>query len=162
MSRLALVALLAIALPAHAADPAQPAAPAAAPTDAPPRAAAVPAAQVARAQFTTQVQNNEPTDNVTVLTNDQTRVLFYTELRELAGQTVTHRWEYQGKVVSEVPLEVGAARWRTYSSKTLGPSQTGDWKASVVDASGNTLGASTFTYQTGGAAPTTPAAPPQP
>lgn len=142
MKRLGLVAALAVSLPAYGADPATAPAPQAAAESAP----ATAAAQVARAQFTTQVADNEPADRITTLANDQTRVLFFTELRELAGQTVTHRWEFQGKVVGDVPLEVGAARWRTYSSKTLDPSQTGEWKASVIDANGQTLAVTTFSY----------------
>jgi hypothetical protein len=86
------------------------------------------------------------------LPNTDTRVYFFTELKGMAGQTVTHRWEHNGKVMAEVPLEVGSDRWRTFSSKTLDPGQTGEWKASVVDAGGSTLSASTFTYN---AAPAT-------
>jgi hypothetical protein len=45
-----------------------------------------------------------------------------------------------------------------YSNKTLDPNQTGEWKVSVVDENGSTLGASTFTYEAVSAAPAQPAA----
>jgi hypothetical protein len=166
MTRFTLVALLSMSLSAQAADPVQVAPAAAAET---PAAGAAPApaagttaqGAVVRAQFTTDVQGNEPVDKVTSLSTDQTRILFFTELRDLAGQTVTHRWEHGDKVVSEVPLQVGAARWRTFSSKTLNPSMSGEWKASVLDASGQTLAVATFSYVAPAKAEPAPSAPPK-
>jgi hypothetical protein len=154
-----------LAAPLYAAD-AQPAAgtpaPAAVPAAAP-AAPAQPTGTVARAQFTSAIENREPTDQLTKLTNDQTRVYFFTELKDMANQKITHRWEYKGEVKSEVSFDVGANRWRVFSSKTLDPSWTGEWKVSVVDANGSTLGANTFTYvMAPPAAPAAPAAPTAP
>jgi hypothetical protein len=169
---------------AHAADltpmPAKDAA-ATAPAEAKPsetkpaEAAAAPAethGTVARAIFTSAVKDREPTDTLTNLTNDVTNISFFTELQGLQGQTVTHRWEHNDKVMAEVKFEVGAARWRVFSSKRLDPSWTGEWKVSVVDANGSTLSASTFTYAAGDkaaapaasepAAATSPAMPAEP
>jgi hypothetical protein len=101
---------------------------------------------VARAQFSSGVQDREPLDNLTALTNDKTQVFFYTELRNLAGSKVSHRWEHNGKLMAEQPFEVGAERWRVWSSKTLDPSWLGEWKVSVVDGSGATLAVQTFSY----------------
>lgn len=155
-----IIALLAAcaALPVYAADPAtaqpaaaaQPAAPTAAPAQ--PAAAASSTATVARAQFTSAVENREPVDKVSNLLNDKNRVYFFSEIKDAANQKVTHRWEYNGKVMSEMNFDVGGERWRVFSSKTLDPSWTGEWKVSVVDEAGSTLGASTFTYDKAAAA----------
>lgn len=108
---------------------------------------AVPAAgRVTRAQFTSAVKNLEPLDSLMALSNDKTRVVYFTEIQDMAGQTVMHRWEYNGKVMAEVPFKVGAARWRVYSTKTLDPSWVGEWKASVVDSAGSSLSVNTFGY----------------
>jgi hypothetical protein len=99
---------------------------------------------------------------VSNLLNDKGRIYFFSELKDMANHKVTHRWEHSGKVMSEVSFDVGADRWRVFSSKTLDPSWTGEWKVSVVDESGNTLGTNTFTYVVAppaAAAPTVPAAP---
>lgn len=101
---------------------------------------------VARAQFTHTVENLEPVDVVSTLANDQRRIVYFTEIHGMAGQTVTHRWEYNGKIVLEKTHEVGSSRWRAYTSKTLDPAWVGEWKASVVDAAGGTLSVNTFTY----------------
>jgi len=104
------------------------------------------AGQVTRAMFTTNVKDHEPVDNISTLTNDITRICYFTEIRGMAGQTVVHRWEYKGKVLLEMPFKVGSSRWRAYSVKTLDPSWLGEWKASVVDATGSSLSVTTFTY----------------
>ena len=115
-----------------------------------PDLAARPAVQipgnVTRAQFTRDIKDLEPVDAVSTLTNDQTRIVYFTEIRGMAGQTVTHRWEFNGKVVLEKTHEVGSSRWRAYTSKKLDPAWVGEWKASVVDAEGQTLSVNTFTY----------------
>ncbi len=146
---------------AQAADPAAPAtAPAAdKPAATPAPAPAQPAGSVARSQLTSAIQNNEPVDKITTLANDQTRIYFFTDVRNLGGQKITHRWEHKGKVMSEIPLDVGGSPWRTYSSKTLDPSWTGEWKVTAVDGTGNTLSATTFTYSGKEAAPAAAPAP---
>ena len=109
--------------------------------------AAVPTnGRVTRAQFTSAVKNLEPLDSLMTLSNDKTHIAYFTEILDMAGQTVIHRWEYNGKVMAEIPFKVGAARWRAYSTKTLDPSWVGEWKASVVDSAGSSLSVNTFTY----------------
>ena len=102
--------------------------------------------EVARALFTTDIVNLEPVDTVSTLTNDKTRVSYFTVIEDMAGQTVIHRWEYKDKVLLEIPFEVGSSHWRIYSTKTLDPSWLGEWKASVVDVAGGSLSVNTFTY----------------
>ncbi|GMR20431.1 MAG: hypothetical protein BMS9Abin36_1026 [Gammaproteobacteria bacterium] len=117
---------------------------------------------VARATFTSAIQEREPADQLSTLTNDNDQIYYFTELRGMAGHSVTHRWEHDGKVVAEVPFDVGGDRWRVYSSKRLDPSWTGEWRASVIDAAGTTLSVNTFSYDqaaTAAGAATTPSAP---
>ncbi len=117
---------------------------------------------VARATFTSSIQEREPTDQLSTLTNDNDQIYYFTELRGMAGHSVTHRWEHDGKVVAEVPFDVGGDRWRVYSSKRLDPSWTGEWRASVIDATGTTLSVNTFNYDqatTAADTATTPSAP---
>ncbi len=109
-------------------------------------ASATPAGSVARAVFTQGINDREPIDAVSTVSNDANQIYYFTELKDMAGQTVTHRWEYNGKVMAEVPFNVGSDRWRTYSSKNLDPLWLGEWKVSVVDAAGSTINVNTFTY----------------
>ena len=131
--------LLGVSLPARAADEqAQP--------DASAKAAVLIPGTVTRSLFTRDIKDLEPVGTVSTLTNDLTRIVYFTEIHDMAGQSVTHRWEYNGKIILEVPIKVGTSRWRAYSTKTLFPSWVGEWKVSVVDAAGGTLSVNTFTY----------------
>ncbi len=105
-----------------------------------------PMGSVSRASFTTGISEHEPMDSVTQLTNEHVIVYFFSELHDLAGKTVAHRWEYNGEVMAEVPLAVGGPRWRTYSTKTLEPSWVGEWTVSVVDEHGNVLAARSLSF----------------
>ncbi len=102
---------------------------------------------VALARFTTAIENREPVDAVSFLSNDQTEIFFYTDLRNLNQKTVVHRWEYNGDVQAEVRFPVQSDRWRVWSSKKLVPEWLGDWQVSVVTESGEVLATETFTYQ---------------
>ncbi len=85
------------------------------------------AGEVARGQFTSAIDQREPVDEITTLSNNADKVYFFSELRDLQGQTVTHRWLFAGKVMAEVPFNVKGPRWRVNSSKTLLPGWIGDW-----------------------------------
>ena len=101
---------------------------------------------VARAIFTSGIENREPTDTITSLSNDKNKIYFYSELTGLGGQSVTHRWEYQGRTMGEIKFNVGGPRWRVWSSKTLLPQWTGEWRVSIIDGSGNKVGEEAFNY----------------
>ncbi len=107
----------------------------------------VPGASVARSMFTTDITEREPVDDVITLDNTVDKIFFFTELRNLQGRTVTHRWEYQERMMSEVSFEVGGPRWRVYSSKKLDPTLLGKWTVVVLDESGWPLHACIFMYQ---------------
>lgn len=113
-------------------------------------AASSPATQpdgsVARATLTSEIMDREPADNLATLSNDQNHIYYFTEIRNMPGGSVTHRWEYNGEVMAEVPFNIGGSRWRIYSSKNLDPQWLGEWKVSTVDANGSIMSVNTFTY----------------
>jgi len=102
--------------------------------------------RVARAGFTTQVVDREPQDSITSLSNDASRILFFSEFRGLEGQTLSHVWERDGTEMARVAIVVGGSRWRAYSAKNLDPSWLGEWKVNVVDEEGRVLRSESFEY----------------
>lgn len=98
------------------------------------------------AQFTTAVENREPIDQVTFVSNDIRKIFFFSDLRGMQGQTVSHRWVYDGKTVAEVAFEVRGPRWRVWSSKELFEDWIGDWTVEIVNSDGEVVAAETFTY----------------
>jgi hypothetical protein len=104
----------------------------------------VPDAYVARAIFTSEVVNREPVDQIVSAGAELDSIYFFTDLRNLQGRTVKHRWEFDGQFMGEIEFQVGGPRWRVFSRKTLYPGQSGKWTVLVLDESGWPLHASIF------------------
>ena len=92
---------------------------------------------VARAQFASDVLDREPIDELSdvikVEYGEIQRVYFFTDIRDMAGSQVTHRWLLDGEVQADIPFEVGGDRWRVWSSKRLMPGFDGQWTVQVVE-----------------------------
>lgn len=101
---------------------------------------------VARAIFTSQIIDHEPVDELNSVPATQSRVYFFSDLRGLEGQIISHRWEYRNKVMAEIKFQVGGPRWRVYSSKNLLPEWTGEWTVIISDANGKPIKTSVFEY----------------
>lgn len=80
------------------------------------------------------------------LSNENNRIIFFTDLRDLSGRSVSHVWERDGVVMARVPFSVKGPRWRVYSTKNLEPSWVGEWTVKVVDDQGNELESKSFSY----------------
>ncbi|HTN42517.1 MAG TPA: DUF2914 domain-containing protein [Nitrospiria bacterium] len=52
---------------------------------------------------------------------------------------IKHLWFQGDKMVMEVTLPVKSTSWRTYSTKTILPSASGDWKVDVTSEDGTVL-----------------------
>jgi len=105
---------------------------------------------IARALLTNDVKQREPVDQIDSLVSAREDgvklVYFYTEFREMKGQTLYHHWRHAGKVYAIVPFEINGNRWRVYSSKRLNSTMLGDWQVAVLDEFGNTLHQESFNY----------------
>ena len=55
------------------------------------------------------------------------------------GEGIVHVWMREGATVLSVELEVGGARWRTWSTKTLFAGSAGDWAVEARDAEGRVI-----------------------
>ena len=106
------------------------------------------AGEVNRAVFATAIDNREPVATFDSLDSSATRsVTFFTELSNLSGQTVTHQWTHNDKVMFEKSFEVKAERWRVWTSKTLIPNWSGTWTVNVLDDERTLLASKSFEYQ---------------
>lgn len=124
-----------------------------------PATTAAPSGSVAKAAVTTAVINRQPQSDLNNIPNSVNKVYYFTDLHGMKGETVTHRWIYQGKTMATVKLHVGANRWRTWSSKQMLPGWTGDWVCETVGPQGHVLNKTRFRYTRAGAAPSAPAQP---
>lgn len=94
---------------------------------------------VVRSVFTSAVDQREPVDKLKNLNTEQANLVYFTELRDMDGQTAKHRWQYNGEVVAEVDFNVRGPRWRVWSSKALNPEKEGEWKVSVLNGAGDVI-----------------------
>jgi len=109
-------------------------------------ASAASTGSISRSQFTTQINDREPVDQVVVLDNSISTLYFFTDVRHMEGQTITHSWEYNGQVISKKQFKIKGARWRVYSQKDLDPSMTGKWTVVIRDERGWPLTVAVFRY----------------
>ncbi len=107
--------------------------------------------KVARAQFTNDIERREPIDRLeqVISANGDAakRVYFFTELQDMRGETVTHRWEHRGQLIAEIQFKIGGNRWRVYSSKNLTSSMTGPWQVVVTNSKDEPIKTSSFVYK---------------
>jgi|GEM_PF-2467167 len=95
--------------------------------------------EVLRAVFCSAVSDREPVDQLNSITPAQGTVYFFTEVADVPGDTLTHRWLHDGWTIAEVPLTVGASRWRTWSSKQIWHLGSGRLTVQVVNGDGEVL-----------------------
>ncbi|UCH84188.1 MAG: DUF2914 domain-containing protein [Candidatus Latescibacterota bacterium] len=94
---------------------------------------------VRRAVFTTDVAKREPVDELMSTPTDVDTLWFFSEIVNLTGGSIIHRWINGGETMAEVVFDIGGPRWRVYSSKILPPGRTGPWTVEIVDGVGNVL-----------------------
>ncbi|RJE77403.1 hypothetical protein BGP78_08640 [Pseudoalteromonas sp. MSK9-3] len=102
---------------------------------------------VSRAVLTTGIEQREPVDVLKdnlKRTQFSEKLYFFTEIKNLQGKMIHHLWFHQDQLMAEIPLTVGAVRYRTYSSKNIMPSQTGQWRVEVVTQQGQLLAQKSF------------------
>jgi hypothetical protein len=105
------------------------------------------AGQVARGQFTSAVLEREPVDRVEVLESQQNQIVYFTELKDLQDQQITHQWVYDDEIIFEKSFTVKGPHWRVWSSKTLQPGWTGLWYVNTMDGEGIKLLTQSFEYR---------------
>lgn len=87
--------------------------------------------------FSEGVENRLPVGEAEQFDISVERVYCYTNIiSENVPTEIKHVWYADGKKVSEVPLNVRAANWRTWSYKTVWPAE---WTVEVVDAAGEVI-----------------------
>ena len=102
--------------------------------------------EVSNATFTSGMSDGAPVDYRQEFFLDTSVVYFYGELLGLQGQTMTHRWSLEGRMMQEVPIAVTSGRQSAWSKSVMQPEWTGNWAVDVVDQSGRVLGRSNFAY----------------
>jgi hypothetical protein len=84
------------------------------------------------------------TDNLSVVDFGVGKVMFFTEIVGLQGQTLAHQWLFEDKVVASIALTMASGRSINWSQTSIDSNQVGSWTAQVVDGKGQVLASRGF------------------
>lgn len=101
---------------------------------------------VANATFTSNVSDGAPVDYRDAFDTTTGVVYYYTEVLNLHGQTIKHRWRREGKIVQEVSIPVQRDRQAVWSKSVMQPEWTGAWTVEVVNGRGEVIEVDSFAY----------------
>ena len=100
---------------------------------------------VAEAVVTTDVMDRQPVDNMSAVNADVGRVYLWTRIVGGEGELeIEHVWYRGDQEMARVPLHVSGSNWRTWSSKNIEPSWTGEWRVDIVGPDGTVLDSVNF------------------
>ncbi len=104
--------------------------------------------KVVEGVIATSVVDRVPQDVADSFPATVSKLYAFTKIAGAQGDTmVKHLWFYGDRLMAEVELPVRSSNWRTYSSKRILPSWTGDWRVDVVTEDGALLKSLEFTIR---------------
>jgi len=94
------------------------------------------------------VVDRAPIGRGSVFHTDTERLYCFTKVvGAKTDTTIIHHWYLNGKLKASVTLPVKSASWRTWSSKDITSSDTGDWMVEVLTADGKAIESILFLVQ---------------
>ncbi|VVM19018.1 hypothetical protein BSPWISOXPB_1377 [uncultured Gammaproteobacteria bacterium] len=82
--------------------------------------AAWPHEDISQAVFAKSVKDRAPIEIITEADNSLGKIYFFTNIRHLKGDKITHRWSYKGKVKAEIDFDIKGNRGVYGQVKTCG------------------------------------------
>ena len=101
---------------------------------------------ISNAEFAMEIKDRTPLNIIEELDTSFGKIYFFTNIRNLQGQSIRHRWIYKNKVMAEVEFDINGPRWRVWSSKNLWPTWLGEWSVEVLNANSEVLYKKEFNY----------------
>ncbi len=99
--------------------------------------------RVIRALLTTGVESKEPLDvigsPVIVNKNKATGIFYFTEIIDMKGENLYHRWLWNDKLIYNREINILGNRWRAATSKKIPYSKAGNWSVRLVNNKGIVL-----------------------
>ena len=102
---------------------------------------------ISQAVFASSIADRQPVEIITEADDSLGKVYFFTNIRNLVGDTIIHRWIYQDKIKAEISFNIKGKRWRVWSSKNIWHTWTGTWTVEVVDQHGQVLLVKTIDFE---------------
>ena len=102
---------------------------------------------ISQAVFSKDIVDRQPIEIITEANDSLGKIYFFTNVRNLAGNKITHRWIYKDKVKAEISFNIKGNRWRVWSSKNIWHTWTGKWVVEVLDQQGQILLVKTINFE---------------
>jgi hypothetical protein len=99
--------------------------------------------KIVRTILTTDLKDKEPVDNIssvlTVNKDRATKVYYFTEIIDMKGQVLYHRWLRNGQLIFKREINILGNRWRASTSKMITYSKAGLWNVRLENEQGDIL-----------------------
>ena len=106
------------------------------------------AIQIQDAVVCQDVVDRQPVGSGDVFAKESTRIFCHCRVVGAQGETrITHNWYHKGNLKASVALPVRSDNWRTWSSKTMDPTWTGEWMVEILSDQGTPLESIIFFIQ---------------
>ncbi len=96
----------------------------------------------------TSIENRELVGADSTFSSDVNTLYCHTTINGAENEpTIKHVWYYNGEEQASINLNVRSENFRTWSSKKIWHTWTGNWKVEVLDANDNVLASKEFTIK---------------
>ncbi|CAC9540804.1 hypothetical protein [uncultured Gammaproteobacteria bacterium] len=102
---------------------------------------------ISQAVFSKSVDNRQPIVIITEADDSLGKIYFFTNVRNLAGERITHRWIFKDQVKAKISFKIKGDRWRVWSSKNIWHTWTGLWTVEVLDQNDKILLVKTINFE---------------
>ncbi len=91
------------------------------------------------------INEREPVETGKSFPKDVKQLFCFTDVRDAGEETfITHSWYHEDELKASVKLKAAGTHWRTWSSKWIPPSWTGNWRVEINDATGRKIASIEF------------------
>ncbi|MCF7886023.1 MAG: DUF2914 domain-containing protein [Candidatus Marinimicrobia bacterium] len=100
---------------------------------------------VSKMVFCQEVEELQPIKIDSTFADTVDKVYCFTKIKGAQDTIeITHVWSRKGEEMARVPLSVKSSSWRTWSSKQMLESWTGQWRVDVISPEGDVLKSKSF------------------
>ena len=104
--------------------------------------------QIQDAVVCQDVVDRNPVGSGDVFAKETPKVFCFCRVVGAQGEAkITHNWYFKGTLKASVELNVRSDNWRTWSSKTIDPTLTGEWMVEILSEKGTPLESIIFFIQ---------------
>ncbi|MCQ8118440.1 DUF2914 domain-containing protein [Methylomonas rosea] len=96
--------------------------------------------KVIRASLNSEPKDDEPGEPIKsplrVIPNQSQEVFYFSEIKNMKGKALFHRWSRNGQIVHQKQLDMKDKITKVWSSKTLSAKDKGEWQVQLTDKKG--------------------------